>query len=218
MSTIEDPLVTTASVDEVVQAIESVDLAAPWSEVAPNLRLALPRRRALPVDPEDLAQRDFAPGIRAVLGLDIGPAMLFVSDHQLTGWGVSAERAFEQALDNVRARVAARKQFALVCERVADVPTVAFQSREGWASSLLLLPDELVRVLGSRSGLVLAPMRDLILCLPLDVEREFAEYLLEEFAATDMNALDLPPFALVDGHLSHAVGVPTSLRRTSPVN
>ena len=218
MRTIEDPLVTTASVDEVVQAIESVDLTAPWSEVAPNLRLALPRRRALPVDLEDLAVRDFPPGIRTVLGLDIGPAILFVSDHQLAGWGVSAGRAFKQALGNIRARVAARKQFALVCERVADVPTVAFQSREGWASSLLLLPDELVRVLGRRNGLVLAPMRDLILCLPLDVEREFAEFLLEEFAATDMNALDLPPLALVDGHLSHAVGVPASLRRTGPVN
>ena len=218
MRTIEDPLVTTASVDEVVQAIESVDLSAPWSEVAPHLRLALPRRRALPVDPDELALRDFAPGIRTALGLDIGPAMLFVGEHQLAGWGVSAERAFKQALDNVRARVASRKQFALVCERVADVPTVAFQSREGWASSLLLLPDELVRVLGRRSGLVLAPMRDLILCLPLDVEREFAEFLLEEFAATDMNALDLPPLALVDGHLSHAVGVPASLRRTGPVN
>ncbi len=218
MRTIDDPLVSTAPVDEVVRAIESLDLSAPWREVAPNLRIALPRRRALPVDPDELPARDFSPGIRAVLGLDIGPAMLFVSYEQLKGWGVSTERAFEQALANVQARVAAREQFALICERIADVPTIAFQSREGWASTLLLLPDELVRVLGRCNGLVLAPMRDLILCLPLDVEREFARYLLEEFAAADMNALDLPPFALVDGHLSHAVGVPRSLRRTTPVN
>ena len=50
MTTPDEPLVTTASVDEVIAAIESVDLTAPWKEVAPNLRLALPRRRALPVD------------------------------------------------------------------------------------------------------------------------------------------------------------------------
>ena len=73
-------------------------------------------------------------------------------------------------------------------------------------------------VLGERNGLILAPMRDLIVCLPLDTEREFARYLLEEFAAVDMNALDLPPFALVDGHLSHAVGVPPSLRRSNLVS
>jgi hypothetical protein len=33
-----------------------------------------------------------------------------------------------------------------------------------------------------------------------------------------MNALDLPPFALVDGHLTRAVGVPPALRRTAAVN
>jgi hypothetical protein len=214
MRPIDEPLVSTASKDEVVRAIESVDLGAPWSEVAPDLRLALPRRRPLPIDPAELPARDFAPGIRAVLGLDIGPAMLFVSHQQLAGWEVSAEAAFEQALANVRARVAARRQFALVHERIADVPTLAFQSREGWASSLLLLPDELVRVVGDRNGLVLAPMRDLVLCLPLDAEREFAQYLLDEFAAADMNALDLPPFAMVDGHLRPAMGVPRSLRRS----
>ncbi len=215
MTTPDEPLVTTASADEVIAAIESIDLQATWEEMAPNLRLALPRRRALPVDIEDLPQREYAPGIRTVLGLDIGPAMLFVARAQLAGWGVSADEAFERALDNVRAKVAARKQFALIHERIADVPTLAFQSRDGWASSLLLLPAELTRVLGERSGLVLAPMRDLIICLPLDVEREFALWLLEEFAAVDMNALDLPPFALVDGHLTQAVGVPPALRRTA---
>ena len=218
MSSMDEPVVTTASVEEVMAAIEAIDLAAPWPEVAPRLRLALPRRRPLPVDAAELPAREFSPGIRVVLGLDIGPAMLFVAHEQLAAWGVTLDDAFEQALDNVRARVAARRQFALICERIADVPTVAFQSREGWASSLLLLPDELVRVLGERNGLVLAPMRDILICLPLDVERDFARYLLDEFAAVDMNALDLPPFALVDGHLSHAVGVPRSLRRRPPVN
>jgi hypothetical protein len=218
MTTPDEPQVTTAPVDEVISAIESVDLKAPWEEVAPNLRIALPRRRALPVDIDDLPTREFSPGIRALLGLDVGPAMLFVAPEQLEGWGVSADRAFGRALDNVRERVAARKQFALIHEHIADVPTLAFQSREGWASSLLLLPDELTRVLGDRNSLILAPMRDLIICLPLDVEREFAQWLLEEFAAVDMNALDLPPFALVDGHLTRAVGVPKSLRKTTPVN
>ena len=218
MTTPDEPLVTTATVDEVMNAIEAVDLDAPWEQVAPRLRLALPRRRALPVDIEDLPQQEYSPGIRTVLGLDIGPAMLFVAREQLAGWGVSAPEAFAQALDNVRRAVGARKQFALIHERIADLPTLAFQSREGWASSLLLLPDELSRVLGQRNGLILAPMRDLILCLPLDVEREFARWLLDEFAEVDMNALDLPPFALVDGHLTAAVGVPSSLRRTTSVH
>lgn len=205
MTARQGPLVTTAEVDEVITAIETFDLQAPWSEVAPNLRLTLPRRRPMPPGAKDLPAREFPPGIRAGLGLDIGPAMLFISEKQLDGWGVTPDRAFDQALSNVRARVAARKQFALIHERIAGVPTIAFQSREGWSSSLLLLPEELARVLGSRSGLVLAPMRDLVICLPLDAEPEFSQYLLDEFAEADMNALDLPVFALVDGRLARTV-------------
>jgi hypothetical protein len=215
MTTADEPLVETAPVEDILSAIESVDLQAPWEEMAPNLRVALPRRRQMPVDPDELVPHSFAPGIETVLGLDIGPAMLFVPPQQLASWEVTAEEAFERALDNVRERVAARKQFALIHERIAEVPTVGFQSREGWASQLLLLPDELVRVLGDRNGLILAPMRDLVVCLPLDVEREFAQWLLDEFAVVDMNALDIPPLALVDGQLRQAIGVPTSFRRAA---
>lgn len=205
MTARHDPIVSTAQVEDVVAAIEAVDLKAPWSEVAPDLRLTLPRRRALPPGSDGLPTRQFPPGISVGLGLDIGPAMLFVGHHQLLHWKVSQDRAFEQALANVRARVGSRRQFALIHERITDVPTIGFQSGEGWASSLLLLPDELTRVLGTRSGLLLAPMRDLILRLPLDAEPEFAFYLLEQFAAADMNALDLPLLALVDGELRQAV-------------
>ena len=215
MITADEPLVETAAVEDILSAIESVDLQAPWEEIAPSLRVALPRRRQLPVGPTELVPHTYPPGIETVLGLDIGPAMLFVPPQQLTTWEVTADEAFERALDNVRERAAARTQFALIHERIADVPTLAFQSREGWASQLLLLPDELVRVLGDRNGLILTPMRDLVISLPLDVEREFAEWLLDEFAAVDMNALDIPPLALVDGQLHPAVGVPTSLRRTA---
>jgi hypothetical protein len=130
--------------------------------------------------------------------------LLFVTEGQLKGWGVSAERAFLRALANVKSRVRRRQQFALIHERILDVPTVAFQSREGWASTLLLLPAELTRVLGHRDGLVLVPMRDLILLMPLDADPDVALLVLDEFAEADMNALDLPLFALRDGRLSRA--------------
>ena len=218
MTTTNEPLVTAASVDEVIRAIESVDLESDWEEVAPRLRLALPRRRALPVDVEDLPQRRFEPGIDTVLGLDIGPAMLFVTHAQVDGWGVTAGEAFDRAHANVDTTIAERKQFALVHERIAEVPTLTFQSRQGWASTLLLLPDQLTRVFGERSGLILAPMRDLVICLPLDVERELARWLLDEFAAVDMNALDLPPLALVDGQLTHDTGLARAVEPATRVN
>lgn len=188
-------------------AIEAVDLEAPWEEAAARLRPALPRRRPMPAGTEDLPSQELPPGIRVTLGLDIGPAILFVCQEQLRRWGVSPGQAFQRSLSNVRVRVRLRRQFVLLHEPIGGVPTVAFQSREGWASSLLLLPEELVRVLGRRSGIVLAPMRDLLLLMPLDAEPQLAYLVLEEFARADVNALDLPLFSLVDGRLTKVVGL-----------
>jgi hypothetical protein len=207
MTTRSEPLVTTADVREVMAAIEAVDLEAPWEEMAPRLRPALPRRRPMPPGTGELPAQEFAPGIRTTLGLDIGPAMLFVGHDQLARWGVSAEQAFRRAVSNIRVRVRLRRQFALLHEPICGVPSVAFQSREGWAASLLLLPDELVHVFGQRSGVILAPMRDLLLLMPLDVEPDLAHVVLEEFARVDMNALDLPPIGLLDGRLTQVVGI-----------
>jgi hypothetical protein len=197
-----DDLVAVADVTEVMAAIEALDLEAPWQEAAPNLRPALPRRRPLPPGTEDLPSLVYPPGIPAVLGLDIGPAMLFVRHEQLAHWGVSADHGFRRALANVRERIGRRRRFALIHEGICGEPATAFQSREGWASTLLLLPEELCRVLGERDGLILAPMRDLIIRLPLDADPVLVAFILEEFAAADMNALDLPPFRLVDGGLA----------------
>jgi hypothetical protein len=211
-----DQVVTSSSFEEVVAAIESIDLDAPWADVAPNLRIALPRQRPMPPGTEDLPIREYPPGIRANLGLDIGPAMLFVCHEQLADWGVSEEDAFDRALMNVRDQVRDKRQFALLHERIDGVPTLAFQSREGWASTLLLLPEELIRVLGKRSGLVLAPMRDLLLVMPLDTEPDFAHFIFDEFAAADMNALDVPLFSLVDGLLTTALAEPFSVGSEMP--
>jgi hypothetical protein len=197
-------LVAVADVAEVMAAIEAVDLDAPWEHVAAGLRLALPRRRPLPPGTDALPSQVYPPGIRCVLGLDIGPAMLFVGREQLAAWGVSADHAFRRALANVRQRVGRRRQFALLHARICGQPTIAFQSGEGWASTLLLLPEELHRVVGQQDGIILAPMRDLIIRLPPGADPYLAHLIFEEFAEADMNALDLPSFELAHGRLSIA--------------
>lgn len=185
-------------------AIDAVDLTAPWSVVAPGLRLVLPRRRAMPPGTGTLPVRRYAAGIEAGLGLDIGPAMLFVGHEQLRGWEVSEDAAFERAEANVDERVRARRHWTLISEPIGDVPTIAFQSREGWASSLVLMPEVLCRVLGERSGRILAPMRDLLMWMPLDTEIDFARWVLDEMAEVDPNALAVPVLTLVDGEFAAA--------------
>ena len=185
-----------------MDAIDSLDLDAPWADVRESIRLVLPRRRPLPEHTGARPQRVVGPSIPASLGMDIGPAMLFVTNDRLGDWDVTADEAFDQALTNVRSRVEARGHFALIHEDLEGTPALAFQSREGWASALVALPELLGRVLGTSDGIILAPMRDLVLRLPPDADPELATWILGEFAAADMNALDVPPLALVDGALT----------------
>jgi hypothetical protein len=209
-------LVTVAPFHEVVAAIEAIDLEGPWESLRERLRLVLPRRRSLPPGVDDLPKRTYDPGIPVGLGLDVGPAMLFVGEGQLRGWGVDADAAFAQGEANLRALVGVRRTFALVREPIGGVETLAYQSRDGWAASLLLAPDELCRVLGERTGLILAPMRDLVMWMPVDADPEFAAWVYEEMADVDMNALDLPLLVMVDGVLSVArgsLGQPSVRRR-----
>lgn len=187
-----------------VAAIEAVDLNAPWSEIRERLRLVLPRRRPMPPETGDLVERMWPPGLRVGLGLDVGPAMLFVGREQTDMWGVSVDTAYQQAQSNVYERLGAMSRLALLREHIAGTRTIAFQSGEGWASSLLLMPHELGEVLGERAGLILAPMRDLVLWLPADTDLVLAEWILDEFAEADMNALDVPVLTLTAGHLEIA--------------
>lgn len=158
----------------------------------------------MPPETGDLLERMWPPGLRVGLGLDVGPAMLFVGREQTDMWGVSVDTAYQQAQSNVYERLGAMSRLALLREHIAGTRTIAFQSGEGWASSLLLMPHELGEVLGERAGLILAPMRDLVLWLPADTDLVLAEWILDEFAEADMNALDVPVLTLTAGHLEIA--------------
>ena len=169
-------LVTTAGVDEVVAAIEALDLEAPWREVAPNLCIALPRRRALPPGVGGSTRRSSTHrGSVRDLGLDIGPAMLFVGPEQLTGWGVSGRsRLRTGARQHHRSsRRAPSLRTAPRTHRRGARPSPSSRGKAGPRHCCCSLTSSM-RVLGERNGLVIAPMRDLILCLPLDTEPDVA--------------------------------------------
>jgi hypothetical protein len=193
-----------ASVDAVLDAIERVDLERPWLKVAPHVFPMLPRRRPLPMETDPPLRRSYPPGLEIGFGIDIGPAMLHIGASQLERWSVSEAEVAATAIGNVRERSTSRRQFGLIQERIQGAPVTVFQSREGWASALLLVPDELCRVMGDGPSLLLAPMRDVLLRLPIETEMELAQWLLEEFVALDPNGLAVPVLALVDGVLRFA--------------
>jgi hypothetical protein len=187
---------------ELRSAIEALPADLDWVSLRHGLRPVFVRRRPLPPGAERPITFKVDPGLTVALGVDIGPAFLYVGANVLETWPVDADEAFAQAMANLRASVEAERFVEMEYATVGDVPVWWYQSHGGLASGLLLLEDELARRYGDEPRLLVAPMRNLLLAAPFDADREMIGWLRDEIAAEDPNGLDLPIFALVEGRLS----------------
>jgi hypothetical protein len=195
-------MISSPSRAEVRAAIEGLSPDLPWRELRGRLTPVFVRRRPLPPGaPRPLTVRH-GPGLEFGLGVDIGPAFMYVGQELLESWSVSLDEAVECAMENLRTTARAERCAELEYLECADVPLWAYQSHNGLASGLLLLEDELALRYGSEARLLMAPMRNLLLAAPFEADRELMAWLRDEISLEDPNGLDLPVFALVDGRLS----------------
>jgi hypothetical protein len=198
----EAPMVVGPSRTELRSALDSLPEELGWNDVAAKLRPMFVRRRPMPPGAERPLTFKVPPGVRVALGVDIGPAFLYVGPSVLDGWPVTADDALAQAMINLRAAVETERYAEMEYGTVADVPLWWYQSHGGMASGLLLVEDELAKRYGEEPRLLAAPMRNLLIAAPYEADRELVEWLRDEIAYEDPNGLDLPLFALVNGELS----------------
>jgi len=191
------PGIVQASVEDILAAIQAVDPDLPWSEAAEELVPVFPRRRPMPPGVPDTVLVQRGPGFEVGMGIDIGPAFLYVTQQLLDRWGMEADDAFDRAVANVRDRCATRRLEPPHQGQVGDVPTTWFQSGEGICSAMLLIPDEIGSRLGRHAQYLIAPMRDLLVSIPLEAGLGYATWLREAIAEDDPNCLDLPVFTLI---------------------
>ncbi len=181
-----------------------------WDDVADEILPVFERARPFPFEMGPAARAIVPPGVTIGFGVDLGLAFARVAAAHLEGWPVDLTGLTDRALRNLRKRTRHARDYDLVEGPVGGVPTVAFQSRDGWASTAILVPDAIERLFGRRPALFIAPSRDLLVGLPLDVDLEFATWLAEEFEASDPNALRLEAFEWRAG----AIGCRPLLRAT----
>jgi hypothetical protein len=187
---------------QVRAAIESLPEEMGWSDLSASLRPVFIRRRPLPPGIERPITRRRPPGVEIALGVDIGPAFMYVGRGMLESWSVTEDEAFERATENLRASLTSEKYVEMEYESIDGVPFWWYQSQGGLASGLLLLEDELVSRYGPEPRLLIAPMRNLLVAAPFDADRSLVAWLRDEISYDDPNGLDLPIFALLDGRLS----------------
>jgi hypothetical protein len=170
--------------------VATVDVDAPWGEVAPRIVPVIRRIHQPWVPGLEMVMVTVPPGITTGFGVDLGPAFSHVTTDMVARWQVSTAELLATSLENLRATV--RRQPPSVERHRADgVPVITIQGH-GWGSSLLLTPDLLAPVLGLEPMLLVAPVRNVLAALPESVTFGFVDDLLEAFALGAPDALDAP--------------------------
>jgi hypothetical protein len=188
------PGVVSADYRTVLAAMERFDPEMPWKKARVQILPMLPRVRPLPGPEIEMARAMLPPGILVGFGIDIGPAITFVGASLLDHWQVDVPTMVAASLANLRRLALECRPDAAIRDRIGDVPITLLQTRLGIAASLILVPESLDRLLGPGPHLLLAPMRDILIALPPDVDREFAAWLADEWEALDPNHLHLGGF------------------------
>jgi len=91
----EAPHVIGPSRAEVRAAIETLPEDLGWDQMAARLRPMFVRRRPMPPGAERPLIFSVPVGVKVALGVDIGPAFLYVGPNVLEKWPVSADEALQ---------------------------------------------------------------------------------------------------------------------------
>jgi hypothetical protein len=192
-----------ATPDAVLRAMGGLPPDLDWLSMAASVIPILPRRRPMPPIAGEPFRVTLPPGIPTGFGMDIGPAFLVVGESLLATWPVGPAELVATALENLRARMRPVRPRDLVRQPIDGVPVRVLQSGSGCASGLVLIEDELRRIFGAEPQVLVAPMRDILISMPADVDRAFAAWLNDEFAEMDPNGLALDAFVLDEAGLRY---------------
>ena len=194
--------VVTASPEELVAALEEIPKDLTWKWASSRVLPMLPRMRPWPGGSPEPLITVMPPGIAVGFGVDIGPGCMAVSAPLLESWSQSPADLAAAATVNLHARAAEVVPSDVYRGSIADVPTAWLQTGRSIGSTLILAPAELTRLFGPEPLLLLAPMRDLLIGLPTDVDPELATWLYLEIAGGDPNCLGPSAFRLDGGTIS----------------
>lgn len=178
-----------ASLEELEAALRNQPDDLNWAWASSHVIPVMPRVRPYPTGFPEPLRTMVAPGIAVGFAIDVGPAFVGVGQDLLRSWGVSLGDVHARSLSNVVARAASIAPSDIVDGSIGDAPTRWLQTGRSIGSVLVLVPDELARLFGAGPAFFITPMRDLIIGLPPDVERELAAWLWLEVAALDPNCL-----------------------------
>ena len=183
------PDVVSADLETVFAALRRAPRGDDWGAVRELVIPVLPRVRPQPPGAPPPFQRILPPGITVGFAADIGPAFMVMTTAQCKILGITGDQLVAQSLANLVLRAEAVDKGQVFHDSDGEAAIAALQTGCSIASTLVLLPDQVARLFGPDPAVLLAPMRDLLLALPADVDPDLAQWWFDAFASQDPNHL-----------------------------
>ena len=198
--------------EAVAEALATVPEDAPWAWAALRVLPVIRGDRLQVIEDVELEKMGFrptsafpilemAPGIDVTVAIDIDVATMAVDQEMLDRWDMTIERMAAVALSNLRREVGTWSGTIYTDTSYEDIPIRGLEGWPAWATSLLLLPDDLKRLFGGHDQLFIAPYQCCLLSLPIDVDRDVAADIVDLFGLLNPRSLliGVPAVALRDG-------------------
>lgn len=183
------------------RAVRRMPKPVPWEWARPRL-LPLLAGPYIDADDDPPVRGISDLGCAVVYGLQVGSAFPLVNERVAERWECSADQIHGVAMANLEAR-ASRLSASAVKGGTLSGRIVRIADRDvGWASSLLLVPDQLMRLFGSTDQVFGAPSRSVLISLPLGTPPEIVAHIVIDFEMAETWPLMLDPFVLLGGRLS----------------
>ncbi|MBA2756378.1 MAG: hypothetical protein H0U37_02915 [Chloroflexi bacterium] len=180
-----------ALLDQILAAFEGVGSTDSWDTIATRVLPLLKRvRQPYPAEAAPI-HVSVAPGIAVGFGIDLGPAFTHITAGQLERWGIDLTTVLATAVDNLSARITSEPP--LVEPMRGDGLDAIVIQAQGWASALVLAPDRLREILGPEPRILLTPVRNALVSLPVDIELGLVVDLWHAFAEDHPDELDIQP-------------------------
>jgi hypothetical protein len=165
--------------------------------VVPVIELAKPT--SSPNEPKATVTGPF--GLRVGFGIDVDPILVRIPTSLVRRWKILDFTLEQAALDNLRAQ--ARRLGSGDIEQFEERGTIVrmLGSPPANATSLVLIPDELQRILGPAPQILVTVSRALLVSLPVTTSFEMVWDFMSAIIALDPTPIHEGPFTLQDGRI-----------------
>jgi hypothetical protein len=138
-------------------------------------------------------------GCALFYGFPLGPGFGLVDEIVAERWERTVDQLHSQALANLATRAARLGPEIVTRATLGGRIVRTTDRRPTWATSLLLVPDELKRLFGSHDQLFVTPSWERLMSFDPDVPTLAMAHIAVDFEGSARYPLMLDPFALVDG-------------------